>query len=578
MTLTPDLSTHRHADIDEDLDPSLNLVEDPWIPVRRKDGTFDEIRPADVLDFGPDGDNPPVALAAVRPDFNGALIQFLIGLVQTAFAPKDARQWKKVWRKPPTVEELHREFSAFAHAFDVEGDGPRFMQDLDPLEGQKPKPVIQLLVETPAGQSLKHNKDHFIKDRGEQRLCSRCAVLSLLTLQLNAPGGGKGHRTSLRGGGPLNTIIMGRTLWETVWLNVRHTKHLDGWTSIVSNAAGDVFPWLQATRTSEKKGGTNTTPLDVHPAQVFWNMPRRVRLLPPEGSEKVKCELCGDSSKHLYAHYVDKAYGTNYEGAWEHPLTPHTRDKDGRPNPAKGQPGGLSYRHWRGYVASVPDGNQTPALVVTQFFKLGQSSLADGDELFRFQPRLWAFGYDADNAKIRSWHESMMPIHMLSEEIVEAFERCALELIAAADFVAYVLGAAIKNALYGTPTVSEKGKVKWRVADGVSTKAGLFQQIDMEFWQQTEEAFYDGLEQARDLLLAGENELRPVREAWAKTIRDAALGLFDANSQFGSFYGADPKAVVLARKNLKGSTSAYNKKFRELLNLLKPSNKKEPKS
>lgn len=582
MTLSSNISASARIEQIDGQPAGLNLIRDRWIPVRRRDGTVEKIRPAEVLDFGPDGDNPAVAVAAVRPDFNSALIQFLIGIFQTAAAPKDKREWRRTWKKTPTVDAMQREFDDFAHAFEVEpgaeNDGPLFMQDLDPLDKQKPKPVIQLLLDTPAGQTLKYNKDHFTKDRGEQFLCPECALLSLLSLQLNAPSGGAGHRTSLRGGGPLNTVILGRNLWETVWLNVLPTQNQSGWTELVTNDLDAVFPWLAPTRTSEKKSGTNTTPVDVHPAQVYWSMPRRIRLLPAEAApaEKSCCELCGDQSERLYSDYKTQNYGVNYEGAWVHPLTPYSTNKDGSPNPAKGQPGGLSYRHWRGYVANFEDGNQTPAKVVARFTELGQSALAEGDDLFNFQPRLWAFGYDADNAKIRSWHESTMPIHLLPTGRYAAFEQCAIELIAAADFVVYVLATALKNALFGEPKVSDKGKVTWHVADGVDTKKSFFQQINMSFWQQTEAAFYEMLERAKDALLA-EADLLPIRENWRKVLHDEAMKTFDSNSQFGAFYGADPKAVVLARKNLRLSTSVYSKKMRDLLNLPKPEKSKKSK-
>lgn len=583
MTLSSQVSTSARRDRNEGPPSGLNLIKDRWIPVRRRDGSIEKIRPAEILDFGIDDENPPVSLASIRPDFNSALIQFLIGIFQTAVAPRREGDWRKRWKNRPTVAEVQRELDDFAHAFEVEplgeNNGPLFMQDLDPLDAQTPKPVIQLLLDTPAGQTLKFNKDHFTKDRGEQSICPECALLSLLALQLNAPSGGAGHRTSLRGGGPLNTIILGRNLWETVWLNILPTRDRDGWTQPTTNDLGDIFPWLKPTRTSDtKKGGTNTTPIDVHPAQIYWNMPRRIRLLPPENVAKAPrcCELCGLKSERLYAAYKTQNYGVNYEGAWVHPLTPYSTLKDGSPNPAKGQPGGLSYRHWRGYVANAEGSNQTPAEVVVQFLKRGKSSMAEGDELFSYQPHLWAFGYDADNAKIRSWHESTMPLFLLPDALYAEFEQFTIELVAGADFVVYVLGSALKNALFGEPQVSDKGKVTWHVADGVDAKKSFFQQLNMSFWQQTESAFFDKLSEAKAALMAGK-KLVALREEWRQLLQKEAITTFDASAQFGVFYGADPKAVVLARDNLRFSCSIYNTKLRTTLNLPKPEKSKTSK-
>ncbi len=56
---------------------TFNLLTTPWLPVRRADGASELIIP-DRLTVNPA--NPIVALDAPRPDFNGALVQFLIGL------------------------------------------------------------------------------------------------------------------------------------------------------------------------------------------------------------------------------------------------------------------------------------------------------------------------------------------------------------------------------------------------------------------------------------------------------------------------------------------------------------------
>jgi CRISPR system Cascade subunit CasA len=55
----------------------MNLISDAWIPIRRKGGEEERIAPWEVTTRY--SDDPIVALAAPRPDFNGALIQFLIG-------------------------------------------------------------------------------------------------------------------------------------------------------------------------------------------------------------------------------------------------------------------------------------------------------------------------------------------------------------------------------------------------------------------------------------------------------------------------------------------------------------------
>ena len=98
------------------------------------------------------GTEPAVRLDAPRPDFNGALIQFLIGLAQTAIPPGDNRDWRRRFKTPPPPDELKTAFAPYAHAFNFDGEGPRFMQDYDLDEGVE-NSVDRLLMEMPGEQT-----------------------------------------------------------------------------------------------------------------------------------------------------------------------------------------------------------------------------------------------------------------------------------------------------------------------------------------------------------------------------------------------------------------------------------------
>ena len=80
----------------------MNLIIDPWIPVRRKTGGLDYITPSQITE----PDNPVVKLAAPRHDFNAAIVQFLIGLLQTTSTPKDNHQWAAWLEQPPAPDDL----------------------------------------------------------------------------------------------------------------------------------------------------------------------------------------------------------------------------------------------------------------------------------------------------------------------------------------------------------------------------------------------------------------------------------------------------------------------------------------
>ena len=101
-----------------------------------------------------------------------------------------------------------RKFARVAHAFDLDGPGPRFLQDLDPLEGADDKEIAALLIDAPGAQTLRNNADLFVKRGGAPVLSRATAAMALCTLNAYAPSGGAGHRTSLRGGGPMTTLVV----------------------------------------------------------------------------------------------------------------------------------------------------------------------------------------------------------------------------------------------------------------------------------------------------------------------------------------------------------------------------------
>lgn len=79
----------------------MNLLKTSFIPVRRSNGQRESIMPWQLTDQY--DKNPIIALDTPRPDFNGALTQFLIGLLQTATPPEksDNSDWLDWLESPP---------------------------------------------------------------------------------------------------------------------------------------------------------------------------------------------------------------------------------------------------------------------------------------------------------------------------------------------------------------------------------------------------------------------------------------------------------------------------------------------
>ena len=109
----------------------FNLIDEPWLPVRRRSGPVEHIPPWRINDRI--AEDPFVFFAWPRPDFNGASHELLIGLLSTAAAPADDDEWEEWWRAPPGPEALRQRFATVAHAFDLhgpqlDGPGPRFLR------------------------------------------------------------------------------------------------------------------------------------------------------------------------------------------------------------------------------------------------------------------------------------------------------------------------------------------------------------------------------------------------------------------------------------------------------------------
>ncbi|MCR6650182.1 MAG: type I-E CRISPR-associated protein Cse1/CasA [Cellvibrionaceae bacterium] len=353
----------------------MNLLDEAWIPVRRENGEQDWITPIQITE-------PAfVALDACRPDFNGTLIQFLIGLIQTTTPMDSEAEWKQWSEEPPSADELKKWFESVREAFVFDGEGARFMQDFSlRTEGVKEKefnPISGLLIDAPGENTLKENKDHFVKRDTVNALCCSCAATALFTLQTNAPSGGQGHNTSIRGGGPLTTILIAgdsHSLWQTVWLNIKRRSDFLATNGDASKSALEYsFLWVRAMNALQSEGG-KLTPIQVHPAHNFWGMPRRIRLDFKHVSAG-NCDCCGRHSDVLVDRYVTKAKGFDYKGGWSHPLSPYYENKPGEMLPLHPQPGGIGYKHWLAWSLGIHGNKKESSACIHSFLCIGRTAL-----------------------------------------------------------------------------------------------------------------------------------------------------------------------------------------------------------
>ncbi len=493
---------------------TVNLTRDPWLTVRDGAGAVHRISPLDI------GDPRYQELVAPRPDFRGAGVQFLLGLLQLAYPPTDVAMWRERLRTPPDASALQAAFAEYAHAFELQADGPAFMQDLQLPADANQVSVLNLLIDAGSDSNLFFNKP--VEPHG---MCQDCFAQALLALQINAPSGGRGTRVSVRGGGPMTTLLLPAqeacTLWQKLWLNVLPSESL-GYPAV--RALGDVLPWLVPTRISEGAAAVDTTPLTVHPLQAYWSMPRRIRL-DPSTLDTGDCAVCGAAGVTRIRHYRTRHGGTNYTGAWLHPLTPYSLDPKGEAPPLsiKGQPGGIGYRHWLGLALGRADHQPDAARVVSHF----QAKVR------RPAVRLWCFGYDMSNMKARCWYDSTLPVHVVDDSLRVAFMKHVKALIDVASDAAGSLHKQVKAARFRRPA-----------------EAGSEPAVYQSFWEKSEPDFYRVLEQLAHAELDSDAAIAPLYRDWLLRTRRIALELFEHWTLAGSIEDRDLKRVVKARAAL----------------------------
>jgi CRISPR type I-E-associated protein CasA/Cse1 len=169
----------------------------------------------------------------------------------------------------PDPDRLRTRLAPLAPAFNLLGEGPLFLQDLEWLEGEA-NPPDMLFIDSAGANTARNNADLMVHRERYPALEAGLAAMALYAFQAHAPSGGAGSRTSMRGGGPLVTLVdPGQGLWPLIWANVP-----EGMPQAVA-----CLPWMAPTRLSDK--GAQVVPPQgaTFGPEAFFGMPRRLRLI-----------------------------------------------------------------------------------------------------------------------------------------------------------------------------------------------------------------------------------------------------------------------------------------------------------
>ena len=468
----------------------LNLIDDAWIPAYTARGVR-RIRPWEVAD----ADVERVDWG--RGDLDLGCLELLIGLVLIADPPENEADWHARYERPLGAR-LRERLEALSPHFELDGPGPRFMQDLEPFETDpraKTSPADMLFIDSPGARTRRNNADLSVRRDRYGDLPLDLSAMALYTLQAWAPSGGAGNRTALRrGGGPLVTLVQpvapgSHRLWRLVWANVPFGVPLE------PVRCAQALAWLHPTRTSED--GATVTPDTCHPAQALFGMPRRLRLV-VEG-ERV-------------TGIVQKRHGPRYRG-WVHPLTPHYRTRDAmalRPVPMR--PGTLSYHNWLGVTLGRDTERMRRAATVRRMQEMAGAPACE----------ILAGGWAMRGMKALDFHIDIYPSFRMDAQAAVRVRT----LVEAATIAATRLAQALRSA-HGS------------AADSAAAEES--------FLHRTESVFIACAH------AIARTDRAPAEQQWIETLRRVALGLFDRASlpRLGRRSGPRIERITAERRALR---------------------------
>lgn len=512
----------------------MNIITDDWMPVTLRSGRSTSISPAGIASR----DDPPIRLAFARADWNLAGLELLIGLIYLVAPPADEDDWHEL-SGSHNVGPLNERLRRLAPWFHLDAlEGPRFLQDMERIDGNL-LPCDRLCIDAPGENAIKGNTDLLVK-RTQGLVFSRStAAIALYSLQQFAPNGGSGNRTSMRGGGPMVTLVEptpDATLMEIVWANVPDGEPID---VANSEAVAEALPWTASTRTSGKPNSAVDAPerRAIGPsAQVFFGMPRRINLA--FGDTSAECALSGACDERPVIGFRQVKHGTNY-GQWLHPNTPYYRVKQGsEPLPVHPKPGRFGYRHYRGTVLRDDRSSLRSRAACVDTYERERDDTRPA--------RLIVGGWAMDNMKALDFVMSLEPVPL--SRLTDDAEARAIRAIEAAEIIGGNLSVALKNALGIDP----------KATDPVSTSR-------QRFYEETDGAF-------RELLhaLITDPESSVATDVWRKALGKVALRLFDGETKnlIVSVSPERARKILEARRMILAATGGYSKSGKSLFVLL----------
>ena len=297
----------------------MNLLTDPWIPVRPQAKTSDQKLTLRQLLCEDD----KWELCLPRDDMEMAALQLLICLVQVFFLPENIRELKKRIQVPLEESDFEQGVKIFINWFSLDHPEYPFMQ-VRGVRADKITPFTKLLTGLDSTTNC-----CFVNEPGlGNLLCGACAGITLFNQASCSPSFGGGFKSNLRdarwpgknekgglSGVPITTLLQGDGLRQTIWMNVLNKEHLAQLLPWHSNIQNDEPTWVRLINEGEK--------IPVHQVGLirglFWQ-PTRVELVC--SNEMQICSCCGEEVVRAYSGFKKEQLRYTMLGIWPHPHSP----------------------------------------------------------------------------------------------------------------------------------------------------------------------------------------------------------------------------------------------------------------
>lgn len=283
----------------------MNLLCDPWIPVRADGGTgaFRLLTYRELLC------QPGTwRVSLPRDDLELACLQLLVSMTQIMFLPENDDELLDRMDEPLTDAEFETGIAPCADWFDLRHPTQPFMQTRG-VKAKEDTPIQKLLIGLPDG-----NNHCFFNEVGEvAALSAPAAAIALFNQAINCPSFGGGFKGSLRGGAPITTLVDGPDLRQQVWRNVlTEERILDDLPDWHHDLTRNLPTWVDPIKEKEK----------IHWDRIglarglLWQ-PAHVELVPAAGPST--CDLLGIEADTAYGGFRKEKFNFQLEGTWSHP-------------------------------------------------------------------------------------------------------------------------------------------------------------------------------------------------------------------------------------------------------------------